>query len=236
MGRNNGPGMSGSYPYREREQRYKYLSDVFRTLVVRDIKKRHKIRNSAMLDRVADFLTDNIANVTSSRNIAEALTGNGPPANHKTVGAYIGYLCDAFAFYQVKRYDIRGKKYLSGSAKYYLADHAFKYALLGTRNMDWGRAYENMVAVELLRRGYEVYAGVLYKTEVDFVAIKRSEKLYSQVADDVSSEKTLGREVTPLLKIRDAYPKTVLARTRHETTDRDGVQIVDLARWLAGEA
>ena len=146
----------------------------------------------------------------------------------------MGYLCDAFAFYRVRRYDIRGKKYLSSGEKYYLADHAFKYAILGTRSMDWGRAYENMVAIELKRRGYEVYVGVLYKKEIDFVAVKRSEKLYIQVSDDVSSRETFEREVSPLLQIRDAYPKMLLARTHHEASDYEGVRVVDLPRWLAG--
>ena len=228
-------GMSGSYPYREVKQRYEYLSDVFRTLIVRDIRQRHRIRNTVALDRITDYMIDNISNITSVRNVADALAAHGQGISPKTVGAYLGYLCDAFAFYRVRRYDIRGKKYLASGEKYYLADHAFKYALLGTRNMDWGRAYENMVAIELLRRGYEVYVGVLYKKEIDFVAIKRSEKLYIQVSDDVSSKETFEREVSPLLSIRDAYPKMVIARTHHEVTDWEGVQIVDLARWLGGE-
>lgn len=229
-------GMSGSYPYRTQEQRYQYLSDVFKTLIVRDIVQRHGVRNESALLRIADYMMDNISNITSVRNITDALNADGLKITNKTVGTYMGYLCDAFAFYKVRRYDIRGKKYLKSGEKYYLADHAFKYALLGTRDMDWGRMYENMVAIELLRRGYEVYVGVLYKKEIDFVAIKRSEKLYIQVSDDISSEKTFEREISPLLKIGDAYPKMILARTHHETTDRDGVQIVDLARWLAGEA
>ena len=228
-------GMSGSYPYRNPEQRYRYVADVFRTLIVRDIRQRHRIRNEEMLDRIADFMMDNVSNITSTRGVASALEADGSKANHRTVGAYIGYLCDAFAFYKVRRYDIRGKKYLASGEKYYLADHAFKYATLGTRNMDWGRTYENMVAVELMRRGYEVYAGVLYKKEIDFVAIRRDEKLYIQVSDDISSERTFEREVEPLLKIRDAYPKLLIARTKHETYDHEGIEIHDLAHWLAGE-
>ena len=229
-------GMSGSYPYRTQEQRYQYLSNVFKTLIVRDIVQRHSVRNESALLRIADYMMDNVSNITSARNITDALNADGLKITNKTVGAYMGYLCDAFAFYKVRRYDIRGKKYLKSGEKYYLADHAFKYALLGTRDMDWGRVYENMVAIELLRRGYEVYVGVLYKKEIDFVAIKRSEKLYIQVSDDISSKKTFEREISPLLKIGDAHPKMILARTHHETTDRDGVQIVDLARWLADEA
>ncbi len=229
-------GMSGSYPYRTQEQRYQYLSDVFKTLIVRDIVQRHSVRNESALLRIADYIMDNISNITSVRNITDTLNADGLKITNKTVGTYMGYLCDAFAFYKVRRYDIRGKKYLKSGEKYYLADHAFKYTLLGTRDMDWGRVYENMAAIELLRRGYEVYVGVLYKKEIDFIAIKRSEKLYIQVSDDISSEKTFEREISPLLKIGDAYPKMILARTHHETTDRGGVQIVDLARWLAGEA
>ena len=229
-------GMSGSYPYRTQEQRYQYLSNVFKALIVRDIVQRHSVRNESALLRIADYMMDNISNITSARNITDTLNADGLKITNKTVGTYMGYLCDAFAFYKVCRYDIRGKKYLKSGEKYYLADHAFKYALLGTRDMDWGRVYENIVAIELLRRGYEVYVGVLYKKEIDFVAIKRSEKLYIQVSDDISSEKTFEREISPLLKIGDAYPKIILARTHHETTDRDGVQIVDLARWLADEA
>lgn len=229
-------GMSGSYPYPLQEQRYQYLSNVFKTLIVRDIVQRHSVRNESALLRIADYMMDNVSNITSARNITDALNAGGLKITNKTVGTYMGYLCDAFAFYKVRRYDIRGKKYLKSGEKYYLADHAFKYALLGTRDMDWGRVYENMVAIELLRRGYEVYVGVLYKKEIDFVAIKRSEKLYIQVSDDISSDKTFEREISPLLSIGDAYPKMILVRTHHEATDHDGVQIVDLARWLCGEA
>ena len=226
-------GMAGSYLYANPEAKYDYIADVFDTLIVRDIRQKYKIRNPLLMDRIVDFLMDNISNLTSARNITDALAGSREKINHKTVGNYIQYLCNAFAFYRVRRYDIQGKKYLSASDKLYLSDHTFRYAKLGTKNLDYGRVLENIVAVELLRRGYEVYVGVLYKKEIDFVAIKRNEKLYIQVSDNISDEKTFEREVTPLLQIRDAYPKLVIARIRDEEYQYEGIRIVDIADWLA---
>ena len=147
--------------------------------------------------------------------IADALTNNKDKINHKTVGSYLEYLCNAFAFYRFRRYDIQGKKYLASNDKLYLSDHTFRYAKLGTPNLDVGRVLENIVAIELLRRGYEVYVGVLYKKEIDFVALKRSEKIYIQVYDNISDEKTFKCEAESLLQIKDAYPKMIIARTRN---------------------
>ncbi|MEE0365176.1 MAG: ATP-binding protein, partial [Oscillospiraceae bacterium] len=195
-------GMAGSYLYQDPEAKYDYIADVFDTLIVRDIRQKYKIRNPILMNRIVDFLMDNISNLTSARNIADALTGNKDKINHKTVGNYMQYLCNAFAFYRVRRYDIQGKKYLASSDKLYLSDHTFRYAKLGTKNLDYGRVLENIVAIELLRRGYEVYVGVLYKKEIDFVAIKRNEKLYIQVSDNISDEKTFEREVNPFFKSR----------------------------------
>ena len=225
-------GMSGSYLYKEHVEKYKYLADIFDTLILRDIRQKYRIRNVVLMDKIAEFMMDNISNLTSSRRIAETLTKNHDTINHKTVGSYLDYLCNAFAFYKIRRYDIRGKKYLATSEKYYLSDHAFRFAKLGTKNLDYGRVMENIVALELKRRGYEVYVGVLYKKEIGFVAIKQNEKIYIQVSDDISGEKTFAREVDSLLKIKDAYPKVLIARTRHEQYQYEGIQVIDIAEWL----
>lgn len=226
-------GMSGSYIYKTQEEKYQYISDVFNTLIIRDIKQKYNIKNTDVLNNLNNYLIDNISNLTSSNNITHYLNSNRVNITDKTVKNYIDYLCNAFAFYKVKRYDIKGKKYLSTQDKYYLADHSFKYAILGTNNMDFGRTYENIVAIELLRRGYELYVGTLYQKEVDFIAKKRNENLYIQVSDYIGDDSTLKRESTPLLQIRDAYPKIIIARTRHEDYQYEGIRIYDIANWLA---
>jgi len=225
-------GMSGSYLYKTPEAKYDYISDVFNTLIVRDIQRKYKIRNMPLMERLCDFLIDNISNLTSTRSVATVFTSEQVKTNDRTISAYIKYLCNAFAFYKVRRYAIQGKRCLASNDKYYLSDHSFKYAKLGTKNADYGRMIENIVAIELLRRGYELYAGVLYKKEIDFVAIKRNEKLYIQVVSSIDDPDTFQREVDPLLKIKDAYPKMILTRTRQEAYQYEGVQIVDVADWL----
>ena len=225
-------GMSGSYLYKTPEAKYDYISDVFNTLIVRDIQKKYKIRNMPLMERLCDFLIDNISNLTSTRSVAAAFTSEQVKTNDRTISAYIKYLCNAFAFYKVRRYDIQGKRYLASNDKFYLSDHSFKYAKLGTKNADYGRMIENIVAIELLRRGYELYAGVLYKKEIDFVAIKRNEKLYIQVASSIDDPDTFQREIDPLMKVKDNYPKMILARTHQEAYQHEGIQIVDVADWL----
>ena len=167
-------GMAGSYLYADREAKYDYIREVFDTLILRDIRQKYKIRNPVLMDRIVEYLMDNISNQTSARNIADTLIRSQEKINHKTVGTYLEYLCHTFAFYKFRRYDIRGRKYLSSNDKYYLSDPTFRYAKLGTRNMDYGRVLENIVAMELMRRGYEVYIGVLYS---NFAHQKRSTDL-----------------------------------------------------------
>ena len=225
-------GMSGSYVYKTQIDKYKYIEDVFNTLILRDIKQKYNIRNIDILNNLSNYLIDNISNLTSSNNITNYLNSNKIEITDKTIKNYIDYLCNSFAFYKIKRYDIKGKKYLSTQDKYYLADHSIKYATLGTSNMDYGRTYENIVAIELLRRGYELYVGTLYKKEIDFIAQKRNEKIYIQVADNIDYQDTLNREAEPILQIKDAYPKIIIARTKHENYQYEGIQIYDIANWL----
>jgi len=226
-------GLAGSYLYKDEAARIGYVREVYQTILRRDIVQRFKLPDATVIERLAEFLMDNVGNVTSANNIAAGLVADRIPTNHVTVGNYLGHLANAYLFHELRRYDVRGKRCLEQSGKYYLMDPAMRYAVLGRRNMDYGHVYENIVCIELLRRGYEVYVGKLYKKEIDFVAMKGGEKLYIQVSDDVSEKKTLDRELDPLTRIRDSYPKLLIARTRHEETDREGVRVVDIARWLA---
>lgn len=228
-------GMPGSYEYESEEQRFAYIEDVYKTILERDLVKKYKIRNTSEFLRISEFMMDNIGNLLSPNNICKTLNRGQSEITRKTVDKYIRYLENAFLFYEAKRYDLSGKKYLETNKKYYLCDSAFRYAVNGTKNLDFGRMYENIVYMELLRRGYEVYVGKLYKKEVDFVAIKRNEKIYIQVSDNISEEATMNREISPLLQIKDAYPKMIIARTRHEDYQNEGVLITDISTWLCKE-
>ena len=227
-------GMPGSYVYKTEDRQYDYVRDVYSTILIRDLVEKYKIRNKSEFTNISEFMMDNIGNLLSPNNISKTLKNDQSEITRKTVSKYIGYLENAFLFYEAKRYDLKGKKYLANNSKYYLCDTSFRYAVNGTRNMDFGRVYENIVYLELRRRGYEVYVGKLYKKEVDFVAKKREAQIYIQVSDNISDEKTFEREYSPLLAIRDAYPKMIIARTHHETYDYKGVQVVDICRWLRG--
>lgn len=225
-------GLAGAYIYRDKEDQVSYIKDVYQSVIKRDLLDKYGIKEEALLDSLTDYLMDNVSNLTSASKISTFFKQNGYETNHITIGNYLKYLCSAYMFYKVKRYDIRGKKYLETSDKYYLSDLGFRYAILGSRNMDYGRAYENLVALELMRRGYDIYVGKLYQKEIDFVAMKQSEKIYIQVSDNISEQITLARELAPLKSIKDSYPKILIANTGHEEYDIDGIKILNLSDWM----
>lgn len=225
-------GMSGAFLYSGRKNQFKYINEIYQTLIIRDIIKKYKIRNTGLLDKISHYLMDTVGNNISSKNISHYLSSHQENGNPVTVSNYISYLCNSYLFYKIDRYDIREKKVLSTDEKYYLADPSFRHATIGIRNLDYGHIYENIVAIELLRRGYDVYVGKLYRKVIDFVAMKRDEKIYIQVSADISSPDTFVREVDPLLSIKDNYPKYLITRTKYNPTDYEGIQIIDIARWL----
>ena len=228
-------GLSGSYPYPSETKRRQYIRDVYNTILQRDLVEKYHLADSEVLPRLMEYMMDNVSNTCSPNGIAEILKTQGIATNNHTISDYLDYICRAFMLYKIKRYDVRGKKYLQSLNKYYLVDSGFRYALLGTRNMDYGRIYENLVALELLRRGYDIYVGKLYQKEIDFVVMRGNEKIYIQVSDNISSKETFEREYSPLLQIKDVYPKFIIARTRVPKYDYQGIQIIDLAEWLLGK-
>ena len=225
-------GFSGSYVYQSVNKRTQYIKDVYATILQRDLVDKYRLADNHILFQLGDFLMDNVSNISSPYGISQELNRLDISTNNHTISNYIDYLCKAYVFYQVNRYDLRGKKYLQSLNKFYLVDTSLRYAVSGTRNMDWGRMYENIVFIELKRRGYEVYVGKLYQKEIDFVAMRGNEKIFIQVSDDLSNPETFKREYTPLLQIKEAYPKMIIARTRHADYDYQGIVIKDLAHWL----
>lgn len=228
-------GFAGSYIYNDLPEKNRYISDIYDTMIIRDIEQKYNIQNTPVLKKIGDFLLDNISRITTGRSITNTLNSDSIDTNNKTVGAYLSYFTNAFAFYKVKRYDISGKNYLRSQDKYYVVDHTLRQAKLGTKNADYGSIYENMVAIELLRRGYELYVGTLRNKEIDFVATKQGERVYIQVSYDITDPDTFAREVDSLLAIRDAYPKILIARTRQPEYTHEGIRIIDIADWLLAE-
>ena len=225
-------GLAGAYIYESRQDRITYIREVFNTIITRDLVQKFNLGEPSVLRHLAEYLLDNVSNLTTPNKVCTQLVQNKISTNHVTAANYMEYLAQAFLFYPVKRYDIQGKKYLATNEKYFISDPGFRYALLGQRNMDYGHMYENIVFLELLRRGYEIYIGKLYALEIDFIALNGSEKIYIQVSDNISAPETLQRELAPLKKIRDAYPKMLLARTRHPEINYDGIRIINLVDWL----
>lgn len=211
-----------------------YLEGLYSTIVVKDIVNRKKITDTMMLKSVLRFVFDNIGKQLSSKKIADAMTSDGRKIDTKTVEKYLEALTESYIIYQAKRYNIKGKQYLKTLEKYYVVDIGLRYMLLGSRKMDAGHILENVVYLELLRRGYDVYVGKIDSFEVDFVAQSSKGIQYFQVALSVRDEKTLERELRPLMAIRDHYPKMILTLDDDPEVQYDGIRRINARDWLLG--
>ncbi len=209
-----------------------YLEGIYNTIFVKDVMQRKAIANPGLLESVARFLFDNIGSLVSTKKIADTLTSLGRKVDVKTVEKYVAALTESFILYEARRYDIQGKEQLARLEKYYLVDLGLRRVLLGNRAMDIGHVLENVIYLELLRRGFEVYVGKVADTEVDFVAKNEKGLQYIQVAATVRDEATLTRELRPLKKIQDSYPKLILTLDEDPTADFDGICRMNALQWL----
>lgn len=233
----------------DQERALTLLDGIYSTVVVRDILEREKRRGQRqltdpiLLRKIILFLADNIGSSVSISSIGNTLMneglledGNrkGTPSAH-TVQAYVNALLESYFFYEIKRFDIKGKEYLRTLGKYYIVDIGLRNYLLGFRNRDSGHAIENVVYFELLRRGYDVAIGKIDNAEVDFIATSADDKIYIQVTESMQSEDVRKRELAPLMKIRDNYEKIVLSLEPGLDASYDGIKSVNLVDWLLSE-
>ena len=212
-----------------------YLHGIYSTIVLKDIITRKKINDVMLLESVIKFVFDNIGNVLSSKKIADTLTSSGRKTDVKTIEKYINAMLESFVIYQANRYNIKGKQFLKTMEKYYVVDLGLRAMLLGRRSYDVGHILENIVYLELLRRGKEVYIGKVDDLEVDFVTIDRDTIAYYQVAATVRNENTLKRELLSLQKIKDQYPKVLLTLDEDPDADYNGIKRVNVLNWLLSE-
>ena len=214
---------------------YEYLNAVFDTIILRDIIKRNNIRHPAFLEKIIQFIFDNIAQIFSAKRVVDFLKQEHRRTNIETVYNYINYLTDAHMIYRVPRYDIKGKRLLEVREKYFVADIGLRHALLGYRARDISQLLENIVFIELKKRGYRIFVGQFNHSEIDFIVEKEQEKAYLQVAYLLASEETIQREFEPLHRIKDNYPKYVLSLDKHFLPDREGIKQMNLVEFLLNE-
>lgn len=226
-----------SFPYaavlgKNKDRIHEYLEGIYSTVLLKDIIARKKVSDTMILESVIRYMFDNIGNLTSTKKISDTMNSDGRKVDVKTIEKYIAALTESFVIYQAKRYDVKGKNYLKTLDKYYIVDIGLRYMLLGSRNADTGHILENVVYLELLRRGYKVFIGKMENEEVDFVAMSSKETIYFQVAATVRDEGTLIRELRPLQKIPDNYPKYILTLDEDPEGDYDGIRRINALEFL----
>ena len=232
---------NSSFPYTLQLTRSKdigqYLEGIYDSIVIKDIVTRRRIADVTMLKSVTRFLFDNIGNLCSTKKIADTMTSAGRKITVHTVENYLEALTESFIFYRIGRYDIKGKQYLKTGDKYYAADIGLRYSILGNKKADDGHILENIVYLELIRRGYEVYIGKVGAAEIDFIAIGEEGEEYYQVAYTVidADGKTLERELAPLDAVRDHNPKYLLTMDYGPTISHNGIKQINALDWLLRE-
>ena len=222
-----------NYNFDEKQSR-ETLDSIYNTVIVKDVLSRSEIKDVSVLERLTRFMADNIGNMTSINKITNYLVSEKSLSspNNKLIEAYITSLENAFIFYPVKRYDIKGKEFLKSLNKYYIVDSGLRTYLLG-RVRDTGRILENIVYFELLRRGYNVSVGKIGDMEIDFIAARGEEKVYIQVSDELTNTETRERELASLQAIRDSFEKIILTMDYiHTGTTEDGIKVIHLLDWL----
>lgn len=212
-----------------------YLNGIYNTIVVKDITQRNRFPDTMMLESVLRFAYNNIGNILSTKKIADTMTSDGRKIDTKTVEKYLNALMESYMLYQCKRYNIKGRQYLKTLDKYYAVDMGMRKVLLGSKAMDAGHILENIVYLELLRRGYDVYIGKVDDLEVDFVAMDDKGMTYYQVSATVRDEKTLKRELASLQSINDHYPKILLTLDDDPEMEYAGIRKINALDWLLGK-
>ena len=233
--------VNSSFPYTlqldsDLKNIHEYLSGIYNSVLLKDIVARLKISDVMRLESVVKYIFDNIGNLTSLSKIANTLTSMGRKTDAKTIEKYIRGLTDSLLVYEVSRYNIKGKEFLSTLSKYYVTDLGLRQMILGNRNIDMGHILENIIYLELLRRKGNVYVGQFDKNEIDFVIVNSNEIEYYQVALTVLDENTLKRELNAFKNIKDNYPKYLITLDDvMVNTDYDGIKVVNALEWLLGE-
>ncbi len=237
----------GGFPYvsvmeRSKSKTDMYIEGIYNTIIVKDIEDRQrkretdpnkrKINDIVLLKSIAKFLANSVGNPISFKSIADYITSTGRKVSQSTVSDYIEALCESFIFYPALRFDIYGKELMKTNQKYYIVDLGLRRHLVAKRNYDLGFSLENIVYLELLRRGYEVNIGKVGNTEVDFVVKKDDRYYYFQVTDNMTSEETFKREITPLQNISDNYPKTILTNDKLTIGNYNGIEVINVVDWL----
>jgi predicted AAA+ superfamily ATPase len=218
--------------YKDVKQIKDYLRSIYDTIVVKDVVSRKSIADIMMLESILRFLMDNIGSQLSTKKISDIMISEGRQINVRTVESYVSSFVESYIVYEAKRYDIKGRQYLKTLEKYYIVDIGLRNTMLGARQRDAGHILENIIYLELIRRGYDVYIGKIDNVEVDFVCKHEAGIIYIQAAASVRDEKTLSRELRPLQKIDDHYPKYIMTLDRDPIADYDGIKRINALDYL----